>query len=93
MYYFGLIREVTRQPWTTVGAPDGAALTVRGICDELCRRYGEPMRFELFRGSVLSLYVRVHVDGRDITALDGLETEVGAGSRVDILSFAAFSGG
>jgi len=93
VHYFGVMREITRAPQSTV-VIEADRVTVRTICRELCRRYGDRMRFELYRsGSTLSLYVRVLIDGKEIGHQGGLDTEVPEGRRIEILSFTAFSGG
>jgi sulfur-carrier protein len=64
--------------------------TVRELLDDLMSRF-PALRSQLVEDDDLAPFVNVYVEGEDVRTLDGLETEVRAGSTVILLP--AMAGG
>jgi sulfur-carrier protein len=64
--------------------------TVRDLLDDLMGRF-PALRGQLVEDGDLAPFVNVYVEGEDVRTLDGLETEVKAGSTVILLP--AMAGG
>ncbi len=64
--------------------------TVRELLDDLMGRF-PALRRQLVEDGELAPFVNVYVEGEDVRTLDGLETEVRAGSTVILLP--AMAGG
>jgi sulfur-carrier protein len=64
--------------------------TVRELLDDLMSRF-PALRSQLVEDEDLAPFVNVYVEGEDVRTLDGLETEVRAGSTVILLP--AMAGG
>ncbi len=60
------------------------AVTVRGALDELVASY-PALRERVLEGDGVPSFLNVFVDGEDIRLLDGLETELAAGSALLLL--------
>jgi len=91
--YFGLVRNVVKEPEATVSVPVGA--TVREVIEILCRKHGEGLRDALFTAeNTLGSSVMVLVDGANILTLEGLDTRIeGEQSMHVLLTTTAIAGG
>lgn len=91
--YYGLIRQIVDVQEEKSCIPDGG--TVRELLQLLVHKYGEG-----FRSIILSLdgqllpVAMLHLNGRDINEMDGLQTKLEANSDLSITVLAhAISGG
>lgn len=78
--YFATIREVVGKKGETI---ETGPVAVRELLELLCRTH-EKLSEELFEGVHLKAYHKILVNGRDIRALDGLDTRV---DDDDVISF------
>lgn len=91
--YFGLVRNVVKEPEETVSLPVGA--TVRELIEILCQSHGEALRDALFTAeSTLGSSVMVLLDGANILSRRGLDTRIeGEQAMHVLLTTTAMAGG
>ena len=71
--YLNVYAEVPRKQHETIVLPEG--VTVQTLVDELCRKYGMPMK-EVLLGKAGKFTRNMLVNGVSMHFLDGLETKL-----------------